>query len=91
MNAPVRPTPALVATLVDEALAAAREAVGERSPRPLPSVSRDFGHDPLTLDRVAAEHSAALAERERRLRHMARPDGRQSALARALGYDENGD
>lgn len=60
-------------------------------PRPLPAVSRDFGHDPVTLDRVAAEHSAVLCERERRYRHLARADGRQSALARALGYDKNGD
>jgi hypothetical protein len=58
--------------------------------KPLPEVSKEFGHDPQTLDRVAAEHSAALVERERS-RFMARPDGSQSAYARFIGFDENGD
>lgn len=50
-------------------------------PKPLPEVARDFGHDPLVLDRVAREHSDAL---------MARADGRQSAYARFIGFDEDG-
>jgi hypothetical protein len=32
---------------------------------PLPEVSREFGHSPAILDRVAAEHSAEMVRVER--------------------------
>jgi hypothetical protein len=53
-----RPTEAEIAESCQRALDAA--------PKALPSVARDFGHCPLILDRVAAEHSAAMVRGERR-------------------------